>query len=352
MAGLVLDGVTKRFGQAAAVDGVDLAVANGEFLAVLGPSGCGKTTLLRLIAGFERVDGGSIAIGGHPVSAPRLHVPAERRRVGIVFQSYALWPHMTVAGNVGYPLSVAGIRGQPYEARVDAALDLVGLGGYGERRPAELSGGQRQRVALARCLVMEPSLVLLDEPLANLDVHLRASMEDEFAAFHAKTGATMVYITHDQAEAMALADRIAVMDGGRIVQVAPPRSLYAEPATPMVAGFIGKGAVVEVTVLEVEETRALVRIGESTARLRCRPGTTAGPALACLRPEGLVPGGEGLAATVRRATYKGGATSLDVVPDALPGTVLPLLVGEGPVPEAGTALRVSVRDGWVIPAAR
>ena len=352
MAGLVLDGVTKRFGQAAAVDRVGLAVANGEFLAVLGPSGCGKTTLLRLIAGFEQVDGGSITIGDRLVSAPRHHVPAERRRVGIVFQSYALWPHLTVAGNVGYPLTVAGIRGQAYEARVDAALDLVGLGGYGARRPAELSGGQRQRVALARCLVMEPSLVLLDEPLANLDVHLRASMEDEFAAFHAKTGATMVYITHDQAEAMALADRIAVMDGGRIVQVAPPRSLYAEPATPMVAGFIGKGAVVEVTVLEVEDARALVRIGDATARLRCRAGTKAGPALACLRPEGLVPGGEGLAATVRRATYKGGATSLEVVPDALPDASLPLLIGDGPVPEPGTPLRVSVRDGWVIPAAR
>ncbi|WP_158044147.1 ABC transporter ATP-binding protein [Skermanella pratensis] len=352
MAGLVLDGVTKRFGQAAAVDAVDLAVGNGEFLAVLGPSGCGKTTLLRLIAGFERVDRGSITIGDRPVSSQRLHVPAEHRRVGIVFQSYALWPHMTVAGNVGYPLTVAGIRGQAYESRVAAALDLVGLGGYGARRPAELSGGQRQRVALARCLVMEPSLVLLDEPLANLDVHLRASMEDEFAAFHAKTGATMVYITHDQAEAMALADRIAVMDGGRLVQVAPPRSLYAEPATPMVAGFIGKGAVVEVTVLEiVGGTRAVVGIGDATATLRCRPGTATGTALACLRPEGLVPGGEGLAATVRRATYKGGATSLDIVPDALPGTSLPLIVGDGPVPEPGTPLRVSVRDGWVIPAA-
>lgn len=199
---------------------------------------------------------------------------------------------------------------------------------------------------------MEPSLVLLDEPLANLDVHLRASMEDEFAAFHAKTGATMVYITHDQSEAMALADRIAVMDGGRLAQVAPPRSLYAEPATPMVAGFIGKGAVVEVTVLEIaEDARALVRIGDATARLRCRPGTATGPALACLRPEGLVPGGR--ARGDRPAgDLQGRSDLLDVVPDALPGASLPLLVGDGPVPEPGTPLRVSVRDGWVIPAAR
>ncbi|EWY39310.1 spermidine/putrescine ABC transporter ATP-binding protein [Skermanella stibiiresistens SB22] len=355
MAGLVLDGVTKLFGRTAAVDAVDLSVADGEFLAVLGPSGCGKTTLLRLIAGFERIDGGSISLGGRVVSdsAKRLHVVAEERRVGIVFQSYALWPHMTVAGNVGYPLSVAGVKGQAHDDRVGAALDLVGLSGFGTRRPAELSGGQRQRVALARCLVMEPSLVLLDEPLANLDVHLRASMEDEFAAFHAKTRATMVYITHDQAEAMALADRIAVMDGGRIVQVAPPRVLYAEPATAMVAGFIGKGAVVEATVLErLDQGRAVARIGGVTARLRCSATTGLGPALACLRPEDLTPGADGLPTIVRRATYKGGVTALDLVPEGMPGVTLPLMVGDGRVPEPGQRLTLAIGDGWIIPAGR
>ena len=178
---------------------------------MLGASGCGKTTLLRQIAGFDKVESGRIVIGDTVVSAIDRHVPPERRRIGIVFQSYALWPHMTVAENVAYGLTVAGVKDPERARRVDAALALVELDGFGERRPSMLAGGQRQRVALARCLVTEPTLVLLDEPLANLDVHLRAAMEDEFADFHARTGTTMVYVTHDQSEAMALADRIAVM---------------------------------------------------------------------------------------------------------------------------------------------
>ena len=254
MASLTLAGVTKRFGApgdgVTAVDRMDFAVADGEFVAVLGPSGCGKTTLLRLVAGFEALDDGRIALGEATVSAPGVHVPPERRPVGVVFQSYALWPHMTVKRTVGYPLEVRRIRGRDYDRRVAAALATVGLTGLDHRRPAELSGGQRQRVALARCLAMEPSVVLLDEPLANLDVHLRAALQDEFTAFHRATRATMLYITHDQAEAMALADRIVVMDAGRPVQVAPPATLYREPATPMVARFVGRGAVVPGSVLE------------------------------------------------------------------------------------------------------
>jgi ABC-type sugar transport system ATPase subunit len=243
VAGLTLERVTKRFlsrgAGTAAVDGVDLLVADGEFLAVLGPSGSGKTTLLRLIAGLEPVDAGTIRLGPTTVSAPGLHVPPERRRVGVVFQSYALWPHMTVKRNVGYALEVRRVRGATYDRRVAAALATVGLGGFEGRRPAELSGGQRQRVALARCLAMEPSVVLLDEPLASLDVHLRAALQEEFTAFHRHTGATMLYVTHDQAEAMALANRVAVMDSGRIVQYAPPLDLYRRPATTFVADFIG-----------------------------------------------------------------------------------------------------------------
>ena len=241
MAELTLAHVTKRFGDVTAVDDVTLDVRDGELVALLGPSGCGKTTILRLIAGFESVSAGEISFDGELVSAVTRHVPPERRRVGIVFQSYALWPHMSVGANVGYPLRVAKVDGEEYRSKVDAALETVGLTGLGSRRPADLSGGQRQRVALARCLVMEPSLVLLDEPLANLDVHLRAAMEEEFVDFHGKTGATMLYITHDQAEAMALADRVAVMDDGRLVQVADPHTLYEEPATTMVADFIGQG---------------------------------------------------------------------------------------------------------------
>ena len=242
MAELTLGHVTKRFGDVTAVDDVTLDVRDGELVALLGPSGCGKTTILRLIAGFESVSAGEIRFDGELMSAVTRHVPPERRRVGIVFQSYALWPHMSVGANVGYPLRVARVSGEEYRSKVEAALETVGLTGLGSRRPADLSGGQRQRVALARCLVMEPSLVLLDEPLANLDVHLRAAMEEEFVDFHGKTGATMLYITHDQAEAMALADRVAVMDDGRLVQVADPHTLYEEPATTMVADFIGQGS--------------------------------------------------------------------------------------------------------------
>jgi iron(III) transport system ATP-binding protein len=354
MSALTLSGVTKRFGAVAAVDGVDLAVGDGEFLAVLGPSGCGKTTLLRLIAGFETVDAGRLAFDDRAMSAPGRHVPPEERRVGIVFQSYALWPHMTVARNVGYALEVAGVSGEAYRARVAAALAAVGLADHGTRRPAELSGGQRQRVALARCLAMEPAVVLLDEPLANLDVHLRAAMLDEFAQFHAKTGATMIYITHDQEEAMALADRIAVMDQGRLVQAADPRTLYREPASAMVGGFVGRGAVVPAMVIAVARTHADVDILGVRARLRCAAAQRPGAAMACLRPEDLaaVPHGTGgaIEGRVARTTFRGAVSELDV---AAGDAVLRL---DLPEPQHATSaaigapLGVVVRDGWVIPA--
>ena len=351
MVGLTLESVTKRFGETAAVDGVDLAVADGEFLAVLGPSGCGKTTLLRLIAGFERLDRGSIHLGDLLASSTGRHLPTEERRIGIVFQSYALWPHMSVAANVGYPLRVQRVRGGDYDRRVAMALDTVGLKGFDARRPAELSGGQRQRVALARCLVMEPRIVLLDEPLANLDVHLRAAMEEEFAEFHAKTGATMVYITHDQAEAMTLADRIAVMDGGRLVQVAAPRDLYRKPESDMVAGFIGQGVVVPGRV------SALLRGGRCSASLlgrefvlRCEPGQRTGAARICLRPEDLAlsPDG-GIRGRAVRITYRGGVTAVEIVPEAEPAARLQLHLSDQRVPAKGDTLRLTLQDGWVIP---
>lgn len=348
MARLSLKNVTKRFGDAAAVDRVSLEVEDGGFLALLGPSGCGKTTILRMIAGFERLTSGEIAFDDRLVSAPDHHVPAEKRRVGIVFQSYALWPHMSVAGNIGYPLRVARIRGEEYRRRIATALATVGLDGFGERRPAELSGGQRQRVALARCLVMEPSLVLLDEPLANLDVHLRAAMEDEFAAFHKKTRATMIYVTHDQAEAMALAHRIAVMDHGHLVQVAEPRTLYREPATIMVAGFIGQGAVVEGRVAGGErDSRCPVEVFGATVSLRCRPGQPPGPVSLCLRPEDLELARDGIPGRVRKATYKGGIVTIEVAPDAAP--TASLVIEQPSAPEPGVAVVVRIRDGWVIP---
>lgn len=242
MAGLTIERVTKHFGDHAAVDAMSLAIEPGEFVALLGPSGCGKTTMLRMLAGFEAVSQGEIHLGDTLLASARQHTPPEARNMAMVFQSYALWPHMSVADNVGYPLKLRQIRGADYQRRVAQALDLVALGPYTARTPQDLSGGQRQRVALARCLVTDPAVVLLDEPLANLDRHLRASMEHGFADFHRRTGATMVYVTHDQHEAMALADRIAVMRAGRLVQWATPEALYRRPRTPWVASFIGQGS--------------------------------------------------------------------------------------------------------------
>jgi len=352
VAGLSLSSVTKRFGDAPpAVDAVSLEVADGEFLAILGPSGCGKTTLLRLVAGFERPSEGAIRLGQRLVADGRIHVPPEDRQVGIVFQSYALWPHMSVGENVGYPLRTRGIKGADYRARVAAALDTVGLGAATERRPASLSGGQRQRVALARCLAMAPDLVLLDEPLANLDVHLKASLLDEFQDFRARTGAAMLYITHDQSEAMALADRIAVMNHGRVEQVATPEALYRAPRTAFVADFIGRGGVVAATVLQdAGEGRALVELAGYRATVRAADGQVAGPALLCLRPQDLALAADGLAARCRRARYQGGEWLVELEIEGQADRQLQLLAKPGAVPEPGAAIRVRIDEGWVIPA--
>ncbi len=350
MARLSLSQVSKLFGDVRAVDDVNLEVADGEFLALLGPSGCGKTTILRMIAGFERVSGGQIAFDGDTVSTESQHLPPEKRKVGIVFQSYALWPHMTVAANVGYPLRVAKVNADEYRRRVAAALETVGLSGLEHRRPADLSGGERQRVALARCLVMETSLVLLDEPLANLDVHLRGSMEGEFLDFHDKTGATMIYITHDQAEAMALADRIAVMDAGRLVQISTPRTLYREPATEMVADFIGRGEVVSGTATAAPTNgRCEVDLFGQTVLLRCRPAQRPGPVKVSLRPECLALAADGIAGHVRRVVYRGASSDVEVMTDGL--VQESLMLSSSDTPEIGASVRVEVRDGWVVPDA-
>jgi iron(III) transport system ATP-binding protein len=356
VARLTVDRVTKLFGAFRALDDVSLEVQDGEFMAILGASGCGKTTLLRQIAGFDKLDAGRIVIGDTVVSGTKRHVPPERRRIGIVFQSYALWPHMTVAENVAYGLTVAGVKEPERTRRVVAALSLVELDGFADRRPAALSGGQRQRVALARCLVTEPSLVLLDEPLANLDVHLRAAMEDEFARFHARTGTTMVYITHDQAEAMALADRIAVMDRGRLLQVATPSQLYREPANETVAGFIGEGMVVPVAVRTVNgDGTCWTDLFGHSVRMRCAIAQQATPAArACLRATDLriVEATEpGVRARVDRAIYQGGFFRLETHVEAKPELLLHLTAPEPfhLVPDAAIQLRVA--DGWVIPAA-
>jgi iron(III) transport system ATP-binding protein len=249
MAQLILNHLSKDFGTGrAAVSDVSLTVREGGFLALLGPSGCGKTTVLRMIAGFEQPTDGSIMLGERTLADASGALPPEKRNMAMVFQSYALWPHMTVAQNVGYPLKVRGITSPSWEARVKDALSVVRLEEYADRRPADLSGGQRQRVALARCLVTSPDVVLLDEPLANLDRHLKAAMEETFREFHARSGATMIYVTHDQGEAMALATDITVMSEGRLMQVASPQEIYARPEGRVVGGLVGQGAILDLPV--------------------------------------------------------------------------------------------------------
>jgi len=227
--------LTKRFGEVVAVDDVDLAVHEGEFLGVLGPSGCGKTTLLRLVAGFERPDAGGIEIDGRVVAGPRRHLPPETRRIGMVFQESALFPHLDVAGNIGFGLARRG-----RQERVAELVALVGLAGLQRRMPHELSGGQQQRVALARALAPDPALILLDEPFSSLDATLRAQLRGEVREILRAAGATTLFVTHDQGEALEISDRVAVMRAGRIEQVSTPDELYLRPVNRFVAGFVGE----------------------------------------------------------------------------------------------------------------
>jgi iron(III) transport system ATP-binding protein len=237
--GISLEHLTKRFGELAAVDDVSLAIADREFVTLLGPSGCGKTTLLRLIAGFTVPDAGSIRVDDRVLSSPAGVVPPERRGMGMVFQNYAIWPHKTVHDNVAFGLEVRKVSRAETRTRVARVLEAVNLAGFEQRYPSQLSGGQQQRVALARSLVVEPSILLLDEPLSNLDAKLRERMRWELKDLQRRTGITFVYVTHDQSEAMALSDRIAVMHQGRLQQCGPPRDVYARPANRTVADFMG-----------------------------------------------------------------------------------------------------------------
>ncbi|MGF1475903.1 MAG: ABC transporter ATP-binding protein [Geminicoccaceae bacterium] len=254
-AAVEIDGVSKRFDDTLAVDDVSVAIQRGEFFALLGPSGCGKTTLLRLLAGFEQPSAGRLIIDGEDVT----RAPPHRRPVNMVFQSYAVFPHMTVAANVGYGLMVTGTPRSEIAPRVEEALAMVQLDALAGRRPDQLSGGQRQRVALARALIKRPKVLLLDEPLSALDKKLREDMQLELVRLQKEVGITFVIVTHDQEEALSMADRIAVMDRGRIAQIAGPKDLYEHPRHRFVAEFIGMTNSFECVVLAVDGDRAQVR---------------------------------------------------------------------------------------------
>ena len=245
MSKLALRGVTRRFGEFTAVDAFTLDLAEGEFVSLLGPSGCGKTTTLRMIAGFLSPSEGTIEMDGRVISSPASSRPPERRGMSMIFQSYAIWPNMTVGENVAFGLAVRKRPRTEIRERVDGILDVVRMKHLADRYPQELSGGQQQRVALARAIVVQPAVLLLDEPLSNLDANLREEMRYEIRRLHDEFRITTVYVTHDQAEAMVTSDRIAVMNQGRIEQVDAPRALYARPRTRFVAGFIGRTNFVE-----------------------------------------------------------------------------------------------------------
>ena len=268
--------LTKRYGDTHALDHIDLDIRSGEFLTLLGPSGSGKTTLLTVLAGFTRPDSGSLKFGDTEV----ICTPPHRRDMGMVFQNYALFPHMTVAGNVAFPLKLRGVKRDEAAQRVEQALEMVQLGGFGARGIDQLSGGQRQRVALARAMVFEPRIMLMDEPLSALDKQLREHMQIELRQLHDKLGMTTVYVTHDQREALTMSDRIAVINGGRIMQLAAPRAIYERPANRFVAEFIGESTFVPVVV-----DGGAVAFG--SRQLRPATAEADGPRLLMLRPERL-----------------------------------------------------------------
>ena len=317
MPGVSLKGLTRRYGDVAAVKDLSLEVKPGELVALLGPSGCGKTTTLRLVAGFLAPEAGEIWVGDRCLSSSATVVPPERRRMAMIFQSYALWPHMTVAQNVGYGLRFKrGLAGTERDRKVAEMLRVVQLAGYEARYPGELSGGQQQRVAVARALVVEPEILLLDEPLSNLDANLREEMRFEIRRLHEAFGITTLYVTHDQAEAMVISDRIAVLDRGRVAQVGTADEVFLRPRTRFVAEFIGKTNLVEGVAVAADT------IAVGSLRLRvASTGLVSGARVAVsIRPHDIAlaspgngaTGANALRGTVQRASFLGDSVDCQV----------------------------------------
>ncbi|HEV7146850.1 MAG TPA: ABC transporter ATP-binding protein [Pedococcus sp.] len=322
----------KRFGDAIALDGVDLDIETGQFTVLLGPSGSGKSTLLRTIAGIERLDSGTVHLGGSCVSQGRHHVPPNRRDLAMVFQDYALWPHLTVLGNVGYALRRRKLDAREAARRAREALARVGLAALAERYPHELSGGEQQRVGLARAIVADPAVLLFDEPLSNLDADLRERLRVEIATVTRDTGATAVYITHDQSEAFALADRIGVLHAGQIEQYGPPEEIYHRPRTPFVAKFTGVSGTLHGRVDGRRGDYVHIRCGSH--QLTCR---AAGP----LRP------GDTVKVLIRPAATALALSDAAVIARALTGTVIDIAYrgrGYDHVVDCGNGVLTSVFD--------
>ncbi len=296
-----LEGVGKRYGAVTAVKPLDLVIEAGTLVTLLGPSGCGKTTLLRMIAGLEQPSEGRLMIGGRDATTL---APGERD-VSLVFQSYALFPHMSVSENVRYGLQSSGLSKREALPKAEAALAQVGLSGFGERLPSELSGGQQQRVALARALVLEPSVLLFDEPLSNLDARLRRRMREEIRELQQRLGVTVIYVTHDQSEALAVSDRIVVMRNAEIAQAGTPEDLYRRPETVFAATFMGEANHLKGEIVGHEGEFATVKLADVMLRLPHR-GLPLGPVDIVIRPESVRTGApDGLRGTVRRVTYMG-----------------------------------------------
>jgi ABC-type Fe3+/spermidine/putrescine transport system ATPase subunit len=314
-----LEALSHRFGAVVALSEIELAIADGEFLTLLGPSGCGKTTLLRIVAGFERPTTGRVLLGGEDVTDR----PAHRRATNMVFQRATLFPHLDVFGNVAFGLRVAGIGRAEQRERVRNALALVRLEGYEHRRSHELSGGQMQRIALARALVNRPQVLLLDEPLSALDLKIRLDMEVELRRVHRETGATFVYVTHDQREAMALSDRIVVMNAGGVEQVGAPAEVYGRPSSTFAAHFVGDANVLPVEIVGVSGDDVSLTIAERNRQVTCA-GAQGGPAWLVLRPEAVrvarlarEPAADELAGVVRDVAFRGTGFQYRIGVDAL-----------------------------------
>jgi spermidine/putrescine ABC transporter ATP-binding subunit len=345
---IAIDGVARSFGNVRAVDGVSLEIRDGEFFTLLGPSGCGKTTLLRMVAGFCELDQGRILFGERRIDT----LPPHKRNTGMVFQNYAVFPNLTVGDNVAYGLRARGVARDEIVRRVEQVLQLVQLPGYGTRWPHQLSGGQLQRVAIARAVVIEPHVLLLDEPLSNLDAKLRVEMRSEIRHLQKTLGITVLYVTHDQEEALAMSDRIAVMRAGRVEQVGDPRAIYEQPATAFAATFVGSTNLLPGLIERRDGEIVEVRVGATPFRARATHGQAGDRVVLSIRPEGLrvlalanaaPPGWATLSGKVDDVEYLGAITRFAVrLPD---GTALHSMAL---APPAGTQVTIAYDPARVV----